>query len=154
MRAFLIGCGNHGGEVLLPAALEADIQIAGVIDPDLARAKTLAARWSVPAVYPQLDDAPPNAADAAIIAVPVTDQAAQVRAAIERRLHVFVEKPPAASLTELEALIRAVDGRGLACRVGMNFRCAEGVQVLQKRIHSGQHGAPDTCEWSRSPASP
>jgi predicted dehydrogenase len=157
MRAFLIGCGNHGGEVLLPAALEADIQIAGVIDPDLARAKALAARWSIPAVYPRLDDAPTNTVDAAIIAVPVMNQAAQVRAAIERQLHVFVEKPPAASLAELESLIKAVEGSGLACRVGMNFRCAEGVQVLQRRVQSGQHGAPRyvrVVQIARKPLTP
>jgi predicted dehydrogenase len=42
MRALIVGCGSHGGEVLLPAALAAGIQPVGLVDTDIGKARALA----------------------------------------------------------------------------------------------------------------
>jgi predicted dehydrogenase len=142
VRALLVGCGYHGGEVLLPAAFTAGIQPVGLVDTDVARAKALADQWGVADAYASIADASTTNVDAAIIALPVTQHGAHVTWALNNGLHVFVEKPPATDLAQLRVLADRVASSRLVCCVGMNFRCAEGVQVLSQRIASGQHGDP------------
>ncbi|MGH4017954.1 MAG: Gfo/Idh/MocA family protein [Pseudonocardiaceae bacterium] len=141
VRALLVGCGSHGGEVLLPAALAAGIHPVGLVDPELVRAKALAEQWGVANAYASIDDVPTVNVDAAIIALPVAHHAAYITWALNSDLHVFVEKPPATDLTQLRALADQVSTSGRVCCVGMNFRCAEGVQILCQRLASGRHGA-------------
>jgi predicted dehydrogenase len=157
MRALLVGCGSHGGDVLLPAALAAGIQPVALVDADLTRAKALAAQWGIPSVYTSLDDAPTLDLEAAIIALPVVHHARHVTAALNRNLHVFVEKPPATDLAQLRALVTETEASGQVCCVGMNFRCAEGVQVLSRRLASGRHGSATyvrVLQVARKPLAP
>jgi predicted dehydrogenase len=142
VRALIVGCGSHGGEVLLPAALTAGIQPVGLVDADLDKAKTLAEQWGVPHVYNRLDEVPVRQVDAVLFALPVAQHASNVGWAVDQGLHVFVEKPPATNLAQLRDLIDQVDAAGRVCGVGMNFRCAEGVLELGRRLSTGRHGRP------------
>lgn len=142
MRALLVGCGYQGGEVLLPAALAAGIQPVRLVDTDVARAKALADQWGVAAAYASIADVPTTNVDAAIIALPVTQHGTHITWALNNDLHVFVEKPPATDLTQLRSLADRVASSRRVCCVGMNFRCAEGVQALSQHIASGRHGEP------------
>lgn len=157
MRALLVGCGSHGGEVLLPAALAAGIQPVGLIDTDTVRAKALAGQWGVAGAYAALEDAPACDAEAVILALPVASNADHIAWAIRQNLHVFVEKPPALDLRELRQLISQVDDAGVVCSVGMNFRCAEGVLELTRRLATGRHGKPTyvrVVQIARKPVEP
>lgn len=157
VRALIVGCGSHGGEVLLPAALAAGIQPVGLVDTDLAKAKTLADQWGVPHTYACLDEAPTLQLDAAIIALPVAQHASNVAWAIGNDLHVFVEKPPATDLAQLRGLVDQVDAAARVCCVGMNFRCAEGVLELSRRLATGRHGHPTyvrVVQVARKPVEP
>lgn len=157
VRALIVGCGSHGGEVLLPAALTAGIQPVGLVDTDLDKAKALAEQWGVPHAYGCLDEAPTRHLDAAIIALPVAQHAGHVAWAIGKDLHVFVEKPPATDLAQLRGLVEQVDAADRVCAVGMNFRCAEGVQELLRRLDTGRHGQPTyvrVVQVARKPLQP
>jgi predicted dehydrogenase len=157
VRALLVGCGSHGGEVLLPAALAAGIQPVGLVDAELVKAKALADRWGVASVYDSLDKASALNLDAVLIALPVAQHATHIEWAISQDLHVFVEKPPAMDLRQLRGLIDQVDASGLVCCVGMNFRCAEGVQELARRLATGRHGGPTyvrVVQVARKPVEP
>jgi predicted dehydrogenase len=140
MRTLLVGCGNHGGDTLLPAALSADIDIIGLVDHDRRRRHELSQRWKISDGFDSVDQVPTSGYDSVIIALPVAQQAVHVSWAFEHGLHVFVEKPPAAHLAELRSLIKEQDSTGLVCRVGMNFRYAAGVRALLEVIRSGKHG--------------
>jgi predicted dehydrogenase len=140
MRAILVGCGGHGGGTLLPAALAGGIRVVGLVDTDLARARALSAQWSVPRAFGSVEDVPAGWAEAAILALPIAEQACHVDWALAHGLHVFVEKPPAADLPQLRALIGKAEASGRACCVGMNFRHADGVQALLGRLGSMRHG--------------
>ena len=140
VRTLLVGCGNHGGQTLLPAALAAGIRVVGLVECETERARALADQWSVPRTFGSIDDVPNGYADAAILALPITEQARHVAWAFSQGLHVFVEKPPAADPVELRALVDQARTCDLVCCVGMNFRCADGVSALLKRIDSGRHG--------------
>lgn len=142
MRALLVGCGYQGGEVLLPAALNAGIQPVGLVDTDVVRVKALANQWGIADTYASIADAQTTNVDAAIIALPVAQHGAHITWALDNDLHVFVEKPPATDPTQLRVLADRVASSQRVCCVGMNFRCAEGVQKLTQRITSGRHGDP------------
>jgi predicted dehydrogenase len=141
MRAILIGCGDHGGTVLLPACLTAGVALAGLVDQDIGRAQALAAQWNIEMVRASVDGLQPDSAtNAAIIALPATEQARHVAWALSNGLHVFVEKPPAVDPAELQALVRRSRIAARLCCVGMNFRFADGVRALTSRLSSGRYG--------------
>ncbi len=141
MRAMLIGCGHHGGGVLIPACLTAGITLAGLVDQDIGRARALAAQWNIDTALASVDGLLPDpSTNAAIIALPAPEQARHVAWALSNKLHVFVEKPPALDPGELQALVRQSRTTGRVCCVGMNFRFADGVQALASRLSSGRYG--------------
>lgn len=78
--------------------------------------------------------------EAAIVALPATEQARHVIWALSSGLHVFVEKPPALDPDELQMLIRKRRAAQRVCCVGINFRSADGVQALASRLDSGRYG--------------
>ncbi|MGH3901297.1 MAG: Gfo/Idh/MocA family protein [Pseudonocardiaceae bacterium] len=140
MRTLLVGCGNHGGGTLLPAALAAGIRLVGLVDRDIVRARALADQWSIPRAFGSIDEISTADVDTAIIALPVTEQAHHVAWALSNGVHIFVEKPPAVDLTQLRALVSQLDSSGVQCQIGLNFRFADGFQALLSRLDSGRHG--------------
>lgn len=140
MRSLLIGAGGHGGDTLLPAACSAGLPLSALVDQDTERAKQLAAQWMIPQVYASAGEVDPAVFDAALIALPVTEQADHAAWAIKSGLHTFVEKPPAPDLEGLHSLIALARQAEVTCCVGMNFRWAEGVRQLVKALESGRYG--------------
>lgn len=139
MRIALVGCGDHGADVLLPAAREAGLEPVAVIDADLDRALDTAQRWHVADAYRSVEELPHGCVDAVLLALPGQEHAHHVGWALARDLPVFVEKPPASDPTELRHLHAEVRRSGGICNVGMNFRCADGVLTL-RRILGGSTG--------------
>ena len=140
MRTLLIGCGEHGGQTLLPAALSAGLAVTALIDADHHRARALARQWSIPDAFPAVDDVDPHDFDAVIIALPIVAQAQHLDWALRHRLHTFVEKPPAPDLTRLRELTEQARTADVTCCVGMNFRWAEGILKLLATLDGGRFG--------------
>jgi predicted dehydrogenase len=141
MRAVLIGCGDHGGNVLIPACLAAGIRLTGLVDRDTSRARALGVQWGIPGISASVGELEPGLdADAAIIALPVSEQAGHAVWALGRGLDVFVEKPPALDPSGLAVVVDAARNAGRICHVGMNFRAAQGMQELAARLRSGRYG--------------
>ncbi|WP_416969360.1 Gfo/Idh/MocA family protein [Streptomyces sp. 4F14] len=144
MRSLLIGAGSHGGDTLLPAACSAGIPLSGLVDQDAARAGRLAAQWMIPQVYATADQVDSSTFDTALIALPVTEQAAHTAWALKAGLQTFVEKPPAPDLSGLRSLVGLAQESDGVCCVGMNYRWAEGVLKLVEALGSGTYGTA-TC---------
>jgi len=144
MRSLLIGVGSHGGDTLLPAACSAGIPMSALVDRDATRAGQLAAQWMIPQVYTSADQVDSSTFDAALIALPVTEQAAHAAWALKAGLQTFVEKPPAPDLRGLLSLIELAQQSDAVCCVGMNFRWAEGIRKLVEALESGTYGTA-TC---------
>ncbi|MFG1928807.1 Gfo/Idh/MocA family protein [Cryptosporangium sp. NPDC048952] len=140
MRTVVVGCGNHGGETLLPAACSAGISIAALVDQNLDRARQLAELWMIPQVYGSVENLDPRTFDAAILALPVTEQAAHTSWALSHHLHTFVEKPPAPHPARLHELVEQSRAASVVCCVGMNYRWAEGVLRLLAALECGHYG--------------
>jgi predicted dehydrogenase len=114
LRIGLAGAGQMGAHHarVLAAGEIAGCRLAGVFDPDAARAHAL----GVPVLgsFDELLDR----SDAVVVASPTTVHADQVRACVAAGRHVLVEKPAAADLESAFALRDAVAGRRPVVQVG------------------------------------
>jgi len=75
-------------------------------------------------------------------------------AALDAGLHVYCEKPVAATVQEVDALVAAQSRSGLKVAIGYQHMYSNSMQQLKKRIVAGRLGqlrtATLTCGWPRS----
>jgi predicted dehydrogenase len=81
-----------------------------------------------------------NDVDAVVIATPVPTHFPLARAALEAGKHVFVEKPPAMYVSEMEELIGLAEARGLVLMPGHLLLYHPAVQKLKELVDSGELG--------------
>src|SRR5207253_2845659 len=78
--------------------------------------------------------------DAVVIATPVPTHYPLARAALEAGKHVFVEKPPAMRVAEMEELIGLAEANGLVLMPGHLLLYHPGVQKLKELVDAGELG--------------
>jgi len=78
--------------------------------------------------------------DAVVIATPVPTHYPLARAALAAGKHVFVEKPPAMQVAEMEELIGLAESRGLVLMPGHLLLYHPAVQKLKELIDAGELG--------------
>ncbi len=94
------------------------VRLAGIADPDPARAAAVANEYAVPAfasVEELIESVHPHAAS---VAVPTIEHLKVARALMEAGVDVLIEKPVAASLAEADELIRLAHQRQRIVQVG------------------------------------
>lgn len=94
------------------------------------------------ATYANLEEALSQGPSAALICTPTHLHLPHALAAARAGCHLFIEKPVAASLEGLEALIDEVDRRRLATLVGCNFRFHPGLRWVKEILDTGFIGRP------------
>lgn len=107
IRIGLVGLGKIARDQHLPAlAANADMALAAIASRN-ASLEGLAS-------YPNIDAMiAAGGLDAVTLCTPPAGRYEQARAALEAGLHVMLEKPPGATLTEVEALARLAQEKGL-----------------------------------------
>jgi predicted dehydrogenase len=78
--------------------------------------------------------------DAVVIATPTRMHAAMVRAALERGLHVFCEKPFTLDPAEGDVLVKLADERGLVTQVGYHNRYVGAFREAKRLLDAGAVG--------------
>ncbi len=78
--------------------------------------------------------------EAVVIATPVPTHFPLAKAALEAGKHVFVEKPPAMRVAEMEELIAIAEARGLVLMPGHLLLYHPGVQKLKELVEDGELG--------------
>ena len=153
-RIGVIGCGWWATRAHLPA-LEAnpDAVIAGIADPDDENRKRAAERFGIPA-----DRAFADAAemfdraelDAAIVAVPHSAHAALARGALERGLHLLLEKPMTIDPPDARALAALAEARGVELIVGYPWHYNRQVLAVRDAIAEGRIGTIEyvSCQFA------
>jgi predicted dehydrogenase len=116
IRTGVVGVGNMGQHHARIWAVMPGSQLVGVADPDVERAHSVAARHGVP-VYADYRDLL-GRVDAVSLAAPTTLHYEIGLACIERGVHVLVEKPLAARLSEARRLVEAGRETGTVLQVG------------------------------------
>lgn len=101
------------------------VQIVGILDPDTAAAQSLAADCGAP-VYPGVEQALDcSTPDAVYVCVPPFAHGAPERAALQRGLPIFVEKPVALDVTDAEDIDDRAQEAGVVTGTGYHWRCLD-----------------------------
>ncbi|SFJ58146.1 Gfo/Idh/MocA family protein [Jannaschia pohangensis] len=135
-RLLLAGTGLIGERHLARIAAHPDLTLAGIIDPDPARRDHAMAPG-----FARLEDVD-VAADGIVIATPTASHAPLTLAALDRGLHVLVEKPVADTLAHADAMIAAAARTGRHILVGHHRRHHPRVARLKELVASGRLGQP------------
>ena len=99
-------------------------------------------------------DAVAERCDAVYVATGIDSHAPLTIAAAGRGLHVLVEKPPAATIQDLDEMLSALDGAGTMGQVGFQQIHGEETRLLKQRVVEGALGTirTVTCHacWPRT----
>ncbi len=142
VRTALIGCGKVGG--LHAAALKTcpESNLVAVCDASAERAGLFAGRYGGRAFDDVQRMIRESGAEAVFICTPHPLHAAPAILAAEAGLHVLVEKPMAASLTDCDAMLRAAKKSGVTLSVMSQRRFYEPVRRIKDAIEAGKIGRP------------
>ncbi|MCQ8185448.1 Gfo/Idh/MocA family protein [Parvularcula maris] len=129
LRAGVLGAGVFGGYHAGKYAESEQAELVAIFDLDIARAKEGAERHG--ALGTSDLDAFLGMVDVATVATPATTHYKFARMALERGIHVLVEKPVALGLGRADTLIELAREKGLILQVGHQERyVAEGFGLL------------------------
>ncbi len=141
LRIAVVGAGGIGGTHLKAyAALPHLCEIVGIADVHLPAAQERVAQFGGQAFQDfvaLLDTVQP---DAISICTPPNMHQAVATAAAQRNIHVLCEKPPARTLAETQALVRAMKESQALLQFAFCHRFHQPVKQAQALIASGQLG--------------
>jgi UDP-N-acetylglucosamine 3-dehydrogenase len=140
LRIGVIGVGSMGLNHARVCADLPDVVVAGIADQNLAAAEAAAARYGGRAYADYRQLLAGETLDAAVIAVPTVDHHEVGMAAIERGLHLLIEKPIAYTVDEAQSLIAAAEAAGVCLMIGHIERFNPAVMALKTRLEAGELG--------------
>lgn len=115
------------------------LDLVAIADPHPPRDGVLG---SSVAVFETLDDllAAGTAPDIVILATPIQTHVPLAKAALSAGADVYVEKPPAASLSQFQELLAAAESAGRHVQVGFQSLGSEGLPAVDELIANGEIG--------------
>jgi len=131
LRIGVIGAGHFGRFHAQKVAASPRAILAGLHDPDAARAATVAAEVGC---SPLPLDALIAASDAVVIAAPAEAHHRLAMAALRAGKHVLVEKPIAATLAEADEMAALAQANGLVLQVGHLLRYTAEHRAISARM--------------------
>jgi len=140
----LIGCGQHAIENLLPCLLSfPDVRLTATCDLDLNKARAAAERFPSAVAYSTTDELLAKMrVDALVAACPPQLHSSIAKRALEKNIHVFVEKPPAVEAQELLELGCLAKEKRLITAVGHNLRFATACEIAKTKMNDPSFGRP------------
>jgi myo-inositol 2-dehydrogenase/D-chiro-inositol 1-dehydrogenase len=140
-RVIWVGCGRHAEQMLLPQLMRHDIELVGVCDIQRAAAEKVARRYGVPHVATDFGEllALPQIDVAGMAVGPVQHRELSI-AALQRGLHVFMEKPCGASAADALAVADAARAAKRTVGVGFMKRYATANRIAHNVVKSAAFG--------------
>lgn len=156
IRVGIIGTGWVAGDRHFPA-LRRDprVQVTGVYDRDLARARQFAASRGIPRSFGDLDEFMGSGLDAVSICTPPQAHSSAIDAALRSGVHVLVEKPMTVSPGDGARLAELADSRKLLLCPAHNFLFSRSMQRVRGWLEDGAAGdvrfamGIQTSSWRR-----
>lgn len=169
VKLVIVGMGGYG-EVYLESLLETEkrehskrntgetqvsFEIVGAVDPEPDRCRYIDQLRSMKVpFFPSLEAFYQHArADLAVISSPIHFHCAQTCLALAQGSHVLCEKPAAATVQDVDQMIRARDEAGLQVSIGYQWSFSSAIKALKSEIIDGRFGAPrvlkNLCLWPR-----
>lgn len=142
-KVAMIGCGGNMRWAHLPFVKSAkDVELVAVADPNAAAAETLVkesgSAATIYADYRKLLAA--HDLDAVLISTPHAQHHAQVRAALDRGLHVLVEKPFTIKSTHAATLLELASKKKRMLMVAYQRNYADSYRYARQLVESGRIG--------------
>ncbi len=136
LRAAVIGLGEGAGKIILPGlAGRAGVELAAGCDPDGQSRRRAAARWQIPAVFP---DAEAMLAaipvDIVVVASPPQTHFAMGRLVLSHGCHLYCEKPFMTSLAEADEIIELAAAAGRLVGVNSQYYQMPIYRSLQEKL--------------------
>lgn len=128
VRVGFIGAGGIAERHIGTLSRIEGVEIAGVTDVDVARARVIAERTGGRAYGSHADMLGAEALDAVYICVPPFSHGEAEQAVIDAGLPFFVEKPLSLDMETAERIGRAVEEAGLVTAVGYHWRYLDTVE--------------------------
>ncbi|WP_283193715.1 Gfo/Idh/MocA family oxidoreductase [Rhizobium sp. AN80A] len=141
MKIGWIGCGIHATQMLLPQLVRHDVQLIGLCDIDGARLKSAGRQFGVTNLVTDVEDLLRTPGlDAIGMAVGPDQHLAFGKAALERGLPVFMEKPPSGSAAGARELLAASEKARKPLLLGFMKRYSIGNRMAANIVRSGRFG--------------
>jgi predicted dehydrogenase len=141
----IVGAGGIVDIAHLPAYKLAGLEVAGITDVNLDRAREIAHKHGIPRVYASLDELLADDAVAVVdIAVPMAQQPAIFRAAIAAGKHVLAQKPFTDSPQTARELADLAEAAHLVAAVNQQLRFDEGIAAAHRMTELGWLGEVTT----------
>jgi len=153
----IVGTGAIAGEHAQALLAYPGAEIVAAVDISADSAAAFAARWGIPATYGTVDELlAAGPVDVVHVCTPSGFHAAQSILALDAGSHVVVEKPPALSLDELDAMTDAATRNHRELAVVFQQRSGSAAAHVHGLLVGGALGRPlvATCQtlWYREPA--
>ena len=144
LRVGLIGCGRAAETLHLPVLKRTpEVKVVAATDVDAERLARVCERFRIPRAYPEasalLGD---QAVEAVAICVPVRFHVEAALAALDAGKHVFLEKPLALDLDEVDRLITRTARVPRKVMIGFNLRWHRLVRAARDLLRSHAVGRP------------
>ncbi|GAA2011643.1 Gfo/Idh/MocA family protein [Microbacterium ulmi] len=157
LRCAIVGTGAVAHLHARAVAAHPRAQLVAVADLSRSAADAFAAEWGRPAVYDTLDDLlAAEHPDVVLVCTPPGAHRGQALASFAAGAHVVVEKPPAASLDELDDMRAAAASAGRQLAVVFQQRTGTAAAHVRGLLQDGALGRPliAVCQtlWYRDAA--
>jgi predicted dehydrogenase len=143
LKVNIIGMGIMGSGVARALRHNPNATLTAVAELNADRHDDIRKEFGLESVYTDyeamLDAEKP---DAVFIATPDWAHCAPVMGALERGIHVYVEKPLTTDVTEAGEIVRKVEETGLKLQVSYNHRWLAVYHATWKQIQDGKIGRP------------
>ena len=136
----LVGCGVRGSYWAGILAEHPDVSLEALVDPDVGKARALAASLGIPAVCRSSPEPESSPWDFVVLATPPELHDCQVRACLEQGMHVICEKPLVEEFAQAVELVRLARRADRQLMVGMNFRYLAASQHLRRTVREQRLG--------------
>jgi glucose-fructose oxidoreductase len=134
----------HMGDLLRLVHEHPDAEIAGLFDPDRAAMQGAIANFNVPddRVFTDFDACmAAGSYDMAILCSATAGHADYTERLAPHGVHVFIEKPFAASVTDARRMMKAMDGTGKQMAINWPLRWVESHVTAKRLIDEGMIGS-------------
>lgn len=135
----------HMGDLLRAVAAHPDAEIAGIYDPDRSRMEAAIASFSIPEerVFTDLDACLSRThADLAIVCSATAEHANSVERVAAHGLHILVEKPFAASVSDARRMLAAMEGTGRLLAINWPLAWVPSHVTAKRLLQEGAIGDP------------
>ena len=140
MRAGIIGVGKMGLSHLAILGAHPDVDVVGVCDSQGMMTSALRSQMGIETFKEAKKLFAATEPDCVMISTPSSAHFEAASLALDRGIHVFVEKPLTLDATSSRKLTALAQARGLANRVGYHYRFVASFREVQRLVHAGAIG--------------